>query len=152
MVDGSKSGILFDAYGTLFDVYSIRALAEELFPGQGAALATLWRDKQIDYTRLRTLSDRYVDFLTVTEEALRYSCDRLRLVLSEDKCRRLLGQYHRLTAYPEVRPALERLRAHGLALAVLSKRNSIDARGRHNCRRHVGSIHSCVKRRPSAQI
>jgi 2-haloacid dehalogenase len=120
MVGESKSGILFDAYGTLFDVYSIRALAEELFQGQGAALAALWRDRQIDYTRLRTLSDRYVDFLTVTEEALRYSCDRLRLVLSEDKCRRLLGQYHRLTAYPEVRPALERLRAHGFVLAVLS--------------------------------
>jgi 2-haloacid dehalogenase len=120
MVDGSTSAILFDAYGTLFDVYSIRALAEEMFQGQGAALATLWRDQQIDYTRLRTLSDRYADFLTVTEEALRYSCDRLRLVLSEDKCRRLLDQYHCLTPYPEVRPALERLRAHGFALAVLS--------------------------------
>jgi len=47
MVGGSKSGILFDAYGTLFDVYSIRALAEELFQGQGAALATLWRTDKL---------------------------------------------------------------------------------------------------------
>ena len=46
--------VLFDAYGTLFDVYSVGLLAEQLFPGQGARLATLWRDKQIQYTRLVT--------------------------------------------------------------------------------------------------
>jgi 2-haloacid dehalogenase len=118
--DESQTGILFDAYGTLFDVYSLGSLAEELFPGHGAALAAAWRDKQVDYTRLRTLSDRYVDFLTVTEEALRYSCDRLRLNLSEDARHRLLGQYRRLTAYPEALSALERLRSHGFALAILS--------------------------------
>ncbi|MDP9091197.1 MAG: haloacid dehalogenase type II [Pseudomonadota bacterium] len=120
MAETRPPGILFDAYGTLFDVSSIQALAEELFPGRGAALATLWRDSQIDYSRLRTLSNRYVDFLSVTEDALRYSCDRLRLTLPEEHCRRLLGQYHRLTAYPEVRAALQRLRAQGFALAVLS--------------------------------
>ena len=49
--------VVFDAYGTLFDVYSIGALGETLFPGQGAALSALWRDKQIEYTRLVTLSD-----------------------------------------------------------------------------------------------
>jgi 2-haloacid dehalogenase len=46
--------VLFDAYGTLFDVYSVGLLAEQLFPGQGQALAVLWRDKQIEYTRLVT--------------------------------------------------------------------------------------------------
>ena len=46
--------VLFDAYGTLFDVYSVSLLAEQLFPGQGASLARLWRDKQIEYTRLVT--------------------------------------------------------------------------------------------------
>jgi 2-haloacid dehalogenase len=116
----TASGILFDAYGTLFDVYSLGLLAEELFPGHGTALAILWRDKQVDYSRLRTLCDRYVDFLTITGDALRHSCARLRLDLSEDKCQRLLGQYVRLTAYPEVLPALERLRAHGIPLAILS--------------------------------
>ncbi|MDP3607301.1 MAG: haloacid dehalogenase, partial [Polaromonas sp.] len=44
--------VLFDAYGTLFDVYSVGLLAEQLFPGQGQALGVLWRDKQIEYTRL----------------------------------------------------------------------------------------------------
>ncbi len=116
----SPSGILFDAYGTLFDVYSLRLLAEELFPRHGAALAVLWREKQLDYTWLRTLCDRYVDFMAVTKDALIHACARLGLDLSEDQCQRLLEQYLRLPAYPEVLPALERLRAHGIPLAILS--------------------------------
>jgi 2-haloacid dehalogenase len=71
--DQPPSGILFDAYGTLFDVYSLTSIAEELYPGHGAALAALWRDKQVEYSRLRTLCDRYVDFLTITEDALHLS-------------------------------------------------------------------------------
>jgi 2-haloacid dehalogenase len=118
------SGILFDAYGTLFDLHSLASLAEELFPTQGAALAALWREKQLDYSRLRTLCDKYVDFLTVTRDALQHACARLRLDLSEDKCQRLLGQYARLPAYPEVLPALKRLRGHGAQLAILSNGTS----------------------------
>ncbi len=113
-------GILFDAYGTLFDVHSVGSLAEELFPQHGAALTALWREKQIDYSRLRTLCDRYVDFSIITQDALLHSCARLRLDLSEDQCRRLLDLYARLPAYPEVLPALERLRARGIPLAILS--------------------------------
>jgi 2-haloacid dehalogenase len=75
--DQPPSGILFDAYGTLFDVYSLASLADQLFPGHGAALAALWRDKQVEYSRLRTLCDRYVDFLTITEDALHHACARL---------------------------------------------------------------------------
>ena len=58
--------VLFDAYGTLFDVYSVGALAEQLFPGKGEALALLWRDKQIDYTRLTSMSQRYRPFGELT--------------------------------------------------------------------------------------
>ena len=65
----SFQAILFDAYGTLFDVYAIAAEAERQFPGQGAALANLWRDKQIEYTRLRTLSGTYQPFDQVTRDA-----------------------------------------------------------------------------------
>jgi 2-haloacid dehalogenase len=68
--------VLFDAYGTLFDVYSVGMLAEQLFPGQGAALAKLWRDKQIDYSRLLTTCNdgaHYEPFWSVTEKALRYA-------------------------------------------------------------------------------
>ena len=71
--------IAFDAYGTLFDVYSVGALAEQLFPGKGAELSVLWRDVQVGYTRLRTLSGRYADFWRVTEDALAFSARRLGL-------------------------------------------------------------------------
>ena len=63
--------VLFDAYGTLFDVYSVGVLAEQLFPGHGERLAQLWRDKQLDYTRLLTLSGRYKPFWDVTRAGLR---------------------------------------------------------------------------------
>ena len=60
--DGDESrripdGILFDAYGTLFDLSSLNSIAEELFPGYGTALAASWREKQLDYSKLRTLCD-----------------------------------------------------------------------------------------------
>ena len=77
--------IAFDAYGTLFDVHSVGALAEELFPGQGAALAEIWRVAQIDYTRMRTLCDRYADFRQVTEDALVFAAEKLGLDLDAGK-------------------------------------------------------------------
>lgn len=112
--------VAFDAYGTLFDVYSIGTLAEELFQGHGAELAALWRDRQIDYTRLRTLSSRYADFWQVTEDALDFSCAQLGLALGEAAKQRLMDQYARLSPHPEVRAALLRLKAKGLPLAILS--------------------------------
>ncbi|MFZ2386965.1 MAG: haloacid dehalogenase, partial [Polaromonas sp.] len=68
--------VLFDAYGTLFDVYSVGQLAEQLFPGQGQALGVLWRDKQIEYTHLVTSSNggaHYQPFWKLTRAALVYA-------------------------------------------------------------------------------
>lgn len=117
---GLIKAVAFDAYGTLFDVYSIGALAEELFPGAGKALAELWRDRQIDYTRIRTLSGRYADFWSVTGDALNFACDRLGLALTPDARARLMDQYARLGAFPENLGVLESLRRLGLPLAILS--------------------------------
>ncbi|MGB4362070.1 MAG: hypothetical protein WBJ19_16795, partial [Rhodoferax sp.] len=72
--------VLFDAYGTLFDVYSVAQLAEELFPGHGQALSVLWRDKQIEYTRLVTTSNHgahYQPFSVLTRAALTYAIKKL---------------------------------------------------------------------------
>jgi 2-haloacid dehalogenase len=55
-------GFVFDAYSTLFDVYSVTALCEEIFPGKGAALARLWRVKQLQYSMMRSLMGRHRDF------------------------------------------------------------------------------------------
>lgn len=112
--------VAFDAYGTIFDVYSIGALAEEIFPGSGRALAELWRDRQIEYTRLRTLSGRYADFWTVTGDALDFACERLGLPMAPQARTRLMDEYAQLAAFPENLAALQELRRLGLPLAILS--------------------------------
>jgi 2-haloacid dehalogenase len=112
--------VLFDAYGTLFDVYSVGLLAEQLFPGQGERLALLWRDKQIDYTRLLTLSGRYQPFWAVTRAGLRYAAERLGLALDGATEERLMNQYRHLSAFPENREVLATLKQRGIPSGILS--------------------------------
>lgn len=115
--------VLFDAYGTLFDVYSVGLLAEQLFPGQGQPLAVLWRDKQIEYSRLVTTSDdgaHYRPFWELTRAGLRYACKRLGLALTPGHEERLMNQYRHLSAFPENREVLQALKARGVATGILS--------------------------------
>jgi 2-haloacid dehalogenase len=115
--------VLFDAYGTLFDVYSVGLLADQLFPGQGAALGMLWRDKQIEYTRLVTGSgqgEHYQPFWDLTRAGLRYACKRLRLELTGTAEERLMNQYRHLSAFPENRDVLQALKAAGVVTGILS--------------------------------
>ena len=115
--------VLFDAYGTLFDVSSVGLLAEQLFPGHGQALGLLWRDKQIEYTRLVTTSDHgqhYQPFWDLTRAGLRYACKRLALPLSPESEERLMNQYRHLSAFPENREVLTALKARGVATGILS--------------------------------
>ena len=115
--------VLFDAYGTLFDVYSVGLLAEQLFPGQGQALGVLWRDKQIEYTRLVTTSnggEHYRPFWELTRAGLRYACKRLGLDLSAASEERLMNQYRHLSAFPETREVLQALKDRGVVTGILS--------------------------------
>ena len=119
--------VLFDAYGTLFDVYSVALLAEQLYPGQGQALSQLWRDKQIEYTRLVSASAKgpqresvYQPFWVLTRAALRYACKRLSLELSGEREERLMNQYRHLSAFPENREVLQALKARGIVTGILS--------------------------------
>lgn len=115
--------ILFDAYGTLFDVYSVGQLAEALFPGQGNALSLLWRDKQIEYTRLVTTSNdglHYQPFWELTRAGLRYAAKKLRLDLDASGEEQLMNQYLSLTAYPENVEVMRDLRSRGVQTGVLS--------------------------------
>jgi 2-haloacid dehalogenase len=119
----TPKAVLFDAYGTLFDVYSVGQLAEQLFPGHGSAVSVLWRDKQIEYTRLVTTSndgEHYRPFWDLTRAGLRYACKRLALELSSDAEERLMNQYLQLTAFPENKEVLTALKAKGIATGVLS--------------------------------
>jgi 2-haloacid dehalogenase len=110
--------IVFDAYGTLFDVHSVARKADELFPGKGAALSQLWRTRQLEYTWLRSLMGRYEDFSAVTRSALRYACSALALPLDEERTAALMEAYLHLSPYAEVPGALARLQS--LPLAILS--------------------------------
>jgi 2-haloacid dehalogenase len=89
--------VLFDAYGTLFDVYSVALLAEQLFPGFGERLSVLWRDKQIEYTRLTSMSGQYRPFWELTRAGLRFAALRLGLEMSAVAEDRLMNQYRHLS-------------------------------------------------------
>jgi 2-haloacid dehalogenase len=120
--------VLFDAYGTLFDVHSVVAAAEQMFPGHGDALSQLWRQKQIEYTQLRTLSDpaggaRYQPFWNITLDALRFAARKLGLTLNKAGEKRLMDEYACLSAFPDVLPALRQLRSTQTALGILSNGN-----------------------------
>jgi 2-haloacid dehalogenase len=112
--------VLFDAYGTLFDVYSVALLAEQLFPGHGDRLSQLWRDKQIDYTRLTSMSGHYRPFWDLTRAGLRYAALRLGLTLDASAEDRLMSQYRHLSSYPENRAVLAALNARGVPAGILS--------------------------------
>ena len=119
--------IAFDAYGTLFDVYSMGQLAEELFPGQGQAMTLMWRDRQIEYTRLVTMSDPnpagskyYLPFWELTIRSLRYVCKRMDLNLTEQSEKRLMDQYAKLTSFDDSLKVLKTIKEKGLSTAILS--------------------------------
>ena len=119
--------IAFDAYGTLFDVYSMGQLAEELFPGHGQTFALMWRDRQIEYTRLVTMSDPnpngskyYLPFWELTILSLRYVCKRMGLKLTTESEKRLMAQYAKLTSFEDSLKVLKTIKEKGIFTAILS--------------------------------
>lgn len=120
--------VVFDAYGTLFDVYSIQALAEDLYLGQGADIAVKWRDKQIEYTRLITQSDPHNSsgsqyfrpFWELTRLSLEYTLDRLKLDRTSGQVEKLLQQHAQLNPFKENLAVLQKIKSMGLTTAILS--------------------------------
>jgi len=111
--------VVFDAYGTLFDLASATASARDVVGDRLPALAEIWRSKQLQYTWLRSLAGQHADFWKVTEDALDFALASLGIEDGELR-ERLMGAYERLGPYPDARPALEKLKAAGLRLAILS--------------------------------
>ena len=99
--------LVFDAYGTLFDVRSVLRRCEEVFPGHGSDLTGLWRTKQLEYTWLRSLMGRYEDFWQVTQDGLVFSCRSLGLAPSEEQIDHLMQAYLTLDTFPEITAALD---------------------------------------------
>jgi 2-haloacid dehalogenase len=147
---------VFDAYGTLFDVHSVVALSNEIFPGRGEALSQLWRNRQLEYSWLLTLMDRYEDFWAVTQKALVFACRSLGLDCDERTRQRLLDAYLRLAAFPDVAPALASLK--GTPLAILSNGSprmlaaAVESAGLKETFAHVISVDELRLFKPSARV
>ncbi len=112
------SALVFDAYGTLYDVHSVIAACERLWPEKGNAVSQLWRAKQLEWTWQRSLMGRYVDFREITIAALRYAATNLHLPCDDERVGTLLEAYLRLEPFAETRDALEALRP--IPCAILS--------------------------------
>jgi 2-haloacid dehalogenase len=114
--------VVFDAYGTLFDIQSVAAVTEEAFPGYGEIVTQIWRIKQLEYTWLRSLMRRYQDFSVVTRDSLAYTLRILGLTNDSGVFERIMDKYLHLDLYPDALATLEPLR--GRKLAILSNGSS----------------------------
>jgi len=113
-------GVVFDLYGTLYDVHSVAGLCSDYFPGRGLEISMLWRQKQLEYTWLRSLMDSYVSFEEATEHALVFLSKHLKLDMPVSTQRALCNEYLKLKPYAEVPAMLETVQSSGLPLAILS--------------------------------
>jgi 2-haloacid dehalogenase len=150
----SAKALVFDAYGTLFDVGSVSETAERLFPRRGLEVSAGWRTKQLEYTWLRSLMNRYEDFWKITEDALIASCNAMKLILDAKDRRELMEAYLKLPLFPEAKRALEGL--SGMPLAILSNGNPtmlakmVRNAGVEGMFRHVISVDEVKTYKPSA--
>jgi 2-haloacid dehalogenase len=114
--------VVFDAYGTLYDVQSVAAITDEAFPGHGDMITQIWRIKQLEYSWLRSLMGRYEDFSVITRESLNYTLKILGLTYDAAIFDRIMDKYVHLDLYPDARQALAALK--GRKLAILSNGSS----------------------------
>ncbi|WP_131194271.1 haloacid dehalogenase type II [Lichenihabitans psoromatis] len=119
---------VFDAYGTLFDVHAAVIPLRGEIGAQTDRLSELWRQKQLEYSWVRALMGRYVDFWAITEAALDYAAARCG-GLDPTTRQKLLTAYETLTPYPDARPTLARLKREGCATAILSNATEAMVRG-----------------------
>jgi 2-haloacid dehalogenase len=116
--------VVFDAFGTLFDVYSVTAKADALCPGKGAEISALWRQKQVEYSWLRTMSKRYKSFWEITKDALHFALKKLGIEPNKALVNALMEQYQHLDAFVENKAVLQLLKDRGIRLGILTNGNA----------------------------
>jgi 2-haloacid dehalogenase len=114
--------VVFDAYGTLYDIQSVATVTEQTFPGYGDIITQIWRIKQLEYTWFRSLMRRYEDFSVVTRESLAYTLRVLGLAPDAAAFDRIMDKYLHLDLYPDAISTLTALK--GRRLAILSNGSS----------------------------
>jgi len=147
---------VFDAYGTLFDVHSVVLRAGDGIPGDLHALSTLWRQKQLEYTWLRSLMERYEDFWDVTAAALRSAVTQLKIDASSAQLDRLMQAYLRPSAFPDARPALDALKGAPLAILSNGSPKMLESAVSHNRLEHyfaeIISVDTVKTYKPSPRV
>jgi 2-haloacid dehalogenase len=108
--------VVFDAYGTLYDVQSVAAVTDKAFPGYGEIITQIWRMKQLEYTWLRSLMRRYEDFSVITRESLAYTLRGLGLKSSPSVFEEIMYKYLHLDLYPDAAAALAAMKDRKLAI------------------------------------
>ncbi len=119
--------VVFDAYGTLYDVQSVADVTEDAFPGYGGIIAQVWRIKQLEYTWLRSLMRRYEDFAVVTRDALAYTLGCLGLEYDDETFARIIDKYLHLDLYPDALAALTAMKDRKLAILSNGSPAMLDA-------------------------
>ena len=119
--------VVFDAYGTLYDIQSVAAVTEQAFPGYGDIITQIWRIKQLEYTWLRSLMRCYQDFSVVTRDSLAYTLRVLGLVHDNDVFERIMDKYLHLDLYPDATAALAAMRDRKLAILSNGSPAMLDA-------------------------
>jgi 2-haloacid dehalogenase len=112
----SIKAVVFDAYGTLYDIQSVASVTEESFPGYGEIITQIWRIKQLEYTWLRSLMRRYEDFAVVTRESLAYTLRCLGLKYDMSAFERIVDKYLHLDLYPDALASLAAMKHNKLAI------------------------------------
>jgi 2-haloacid dehalogenase len=108
--------VVFDAYGTLYDIQSVAAITEQAFPGYGEIITQVWRIKQLEYTWLRSLMRRYEDFSVITRESLAYTLRCLGLKYDSDLFERIMEKYLHLDLYPDALDSIAAMKNSKLAI------------------------------------
>lgn len=140
----SVKAIVFDAYGTLFNIASIDKQLEHHFGEKAGPIGATWRRKQLEYTWLRTLMGKYKDFFSLTKDALTYACTQQSVALKSDVVDDLMEHYYKLEVYTEVPEALQKL-STSYKLAILSNANPElleRATAYNTIKTHLGAIFS----------
>lgn len=119
--------IVFDAYGTLYDIQSVASVTEQAFPGYGEVITQIWRMKQLEYTWLRSLMQRYADFSAVTRESLTYTLDVLGLSHDAATFEKVMDKYLHLDPYPDAKATLTALKERKRAILSNGSRDMLAA-------------------------
>lgn len=119
--------VVFDAYGTLYDVQSVATVTEQAFPGRGELITQIWRLKQLEYTWLRSLMDRYEDFSVITRDSLTFTLNALGLTFNTAVFDRIMDKYVHLDLYPDAKQALAGLKDRQLAILSNSSTGMLNA-------------------------